>query len=158
MSYLPYALASQLSLFMKEQNLTVSVLAEKAGVSPSTVRKALQGGNIRLDTLTRLSVALGVEPMELASARPHPRFERFVREVIAALREGKLEEASLPAMHLLLRDASSLEEEEQWLLWLQILMTPEKREGVRRNAARRAEELKKQRQGEETGLPPELSV
>ncbi|MCI8553662.1 MAG: helix-turn-helix transcriptional regulator [Clostridiales bacterium] len=143
---------------MKEQNLTVSSLAEKAGVSASTVRKALQGGNILLDTLTLLAVALGVEPMELVSARPHPRFERFAREAATALSEGTPEEISLPAMRGLMREASSPEEEAEWLLWLRILMTPEKREVVRRRAARRVEELKQQRRDGEDGLPPEFLV
>lgn len=50
-----------LSQLMSEQNHTIGSLAEKSGVSPSTVRRAVQGnGTSRLNTGSATGIARGL--------------------------------------------------------------------------------------------------
>jgi transcriptional regulator with XRE-family HTH domain len=51
--------------FRRQRVLTITDLAEKAGVSKNTVSKAENGGSVYPSTIRKLARALGVEPREL---------------------------------------------------------------------------------------------
>lgn len=59
------ALAANLRLRRKAKHLTVTALAERAGVSRQAVHLILGSGDARLDTVARLAWALGCTPGEL---------------------------------------------------------------------------------------------
>lgn len=59
------ALAANLRLQRKTKHLTVTALAERAGVSRQAVHLILGSGDARLDTLARLAWALDAEPADL---------------------------------------------------------------------------------------------
>lgn len=60
-------LAQQLRERMTERNLSVSIVARRAGLAPTTVRRALSGASLRWDTPWKLSIGVG---------RPHLRIVR----------------------------------------------------------------------------------
>ena len=59
------ALAANLRLRRKAKHLTVTALAERAGVSRQAVHLILGSGDARLDTLARLAWTLDAEPADL---------------------------------------------------------------------------------------------
>lgn len=59
------ALAANLRARRKALGLTVTALAERAGVSRQAVHLILASGDARLDTVARLAWALGCTPGEL---------------------------------------------------------------------------------------------
>ncbi len=57
---------TKLSVAMIHANIsTAKRLAEVSGVSVNTISRMHNGGSVKLPTLQRLSVALGVDPAEL---------------------------------------------------------------------------------------------
>lgn len=59
---------------MKERNMTVAQLADKADVAVNTARSLQRGVNTRLDVdvLTRIAAALEVRPLELFEETEEP--------------------------------------------------------------------------------------
>ena len=79
-------LGSRLRSYRLQQNLAITVVAERAGVNPNTVVNAETGRNPRLHTLVRLLRVYRrldaldaflprplVSPLELARRKGHPR-------------------------------------------------------------------------------------
>lgn len=59
---------------MRERNMSVADLAEKAGVATNTARALQRGVNTRLDVdvLSKIAKALGVRPLELFEETDEP--------------------------------------------------------------------------------------
>jgi DNA-binding Xre family transcriptional regulator len=53
-----------------ERGLIQKVLAERAGVDRATVARLEQGGQARLDTISKIAVALGISPGDLQRQPP----------------------------------------------------------------------------------------
>jgi len=62
--------APSLLYWRMERGLIQKVLAERAGVDRATVARLEQGGQARLDTISKIAAALGVSPGELQRQPP----------------------------------------------------------------------------------------
>jgi transcriptional regulator with XRE-family HTH domain len=58
-----------LKTLRRERVLTVTELAQQAGVSKNTVSKAENGGSVYQSTVKKLAHALGVQPSDLVGKR-----------------------------------------------------------------------------------------
>jgi transcriptional regulator with XRE-family HTH domain len=58
-----------LKTLRRERVLTVTELAQQAGVSKNTVSKAENGGSVYQSTVKKLAHALGVHPSDLVGKR-----------------------------------------------------------------------------------------
>ncbi|MEV8421212.1 helix-turn-helix domain-containing protein [Streptomyces niveus] len=102
-------LADNVRKYRRRAGMSQEELAHAAGVSPGTVRKAEQGGTIRMETLHTLARALGVTTAALmASDAPEPvgRAEEPNRVNLIQLRA-----ALTPAVGLVDQDAEAVAEE-----------------------------------------------
>ncbi len=52
----------------RQRVMTITQLAEKAGVSKNTISKAERGGSVYPSSVHKIASALGVEPSELVKA------------------------------------------------------------------------------------------
>lgn len=59
------SLAMNVCQLMHDQGLFVSDLAERTGLSPNTISRIRQGGNISLETLDQVALAFNVHPASL---------------------------------------------------------------------------------------------
>ena len=64
--------APSLLYWRMQRGLIQKVLAERAGVDRATVARLEQGGQARLDTISKLAEALGVSPADLQHQPPEP--------------------------------------------------------------------------------------
>jgi transcriptional regulator with XRE-family HTH domain len=62
-------LLKQILALSKEQGLTQITLAERAGITPESLSRAKQGGNMRVSTLNELAHVVGLK-LSLASDMP----------------------------------------------------------------------------------------
>ncbi|WP_230885603.1 helix-turn-helix domain-containing protein [Streptomyces spinoverrucosus] len=102
-------LADNVRKYRRRAGMSQEELAHAAGVSPGTVRKAEQGGTIRMETLHTLARALGVTTAALmASDAPEPvgQAEEPNRVNLIQLRA-----ALTPAVGLVDQDAEAVAEE-----------------------------------------------